>query len=240
MPRHFVTLNVQDFKYRIEKAILQLFPYFEELLAKCDDHSDMQEDGSYFVDADPDVFKHIVAFMRRPTKFPLFWTKEAGFDYALYNKLEVEADHFRLWDLRDWIREKRYLDAVRSFVEIKVLSEQEVEDGFHYQRTGADLTVQGFLGFYSGEPGYRNPCPLHPRKADPTCAPCSDLVRAHGLRYYDAPKMFTLVTRDIVFDETVCVNAWRRPEDGYGPGYESDDESMERGHQEDEENFKYA
>lgn len=41
--------------------------------------------------------------MRRPSKFPLFWTKDTVFDYVLYNKVEAEADYFHLHDLRDWI-----------------------------------------------------------------------------------------------------------------------------------------
>ncbi|KAH8710027.1 hypothetical protein GQ44DRAFT_588767, partial [Phaeosphaeriaceae sp. PMI808] len=78
-------------------------------------------DDSYFVYADPEIFRHILEFMRRPSKFPLFWTKETTLDYALYKKLEVEADYFLLHDLRDWIRKKRYLDAVKTIIEVKAL-----------------------------------------------------------------------------------------------------------------------
>ncbi|KAH9873080.1 hypothetical protein J1614_005477 [Plenodomus biglobosus] len=79
-----------------------------------------QEDGSYFIDADPDVFQYVLEFMRRPSKLTLFWTRQTGFDYALYNNLEAEADHFLLHDLRNWLRKKRYLDAVKTILELRV------------------------------------------------------------------------------------------------------------------------
>jgi hypothetical protein len=71
-----------------------------------------QADGSYFMDADPDLFAHLLRFMRRPAVFPLFYTKANGFDYDLYNRLEVEAEYFQIDELCDWIREKKYLKAV--------------------------------------------------------------------------------------------------------------------------------
>jgi hypothetical protein len=88
MPPRLIVLDVSGRKYRTPEATLQVSPYFQSLLARWTDCSDRQEDGSYFIDADPDAFQHIIEFMRRPSKFPLFWTKETGFDYALYNKLE--------------------------------------------------------------------------------------------------------------------------------------------------------
>ncbi|PVH91663.1 hypothetical protein DM02DRAFT_467878, partial [Periconia macrospinosa] len=116
-----IILDVSGRKFRTQKASLQTSPYFQNLLARWDDCADRQEDGSFFIDADPDAFQYILDFMRRPLKFPLFWTKESGFDYALYNKLEAEADYFLLHDLRDWLRKKRYLDAVKTIIEVKAL-----------------------------------------------------------------------------------------------------------------------
>lgn len=54
--------------------------------------------------------------------------KETGFDYALYNRLEVEVDYFLLYDLRDWLRNKCYLNVIKTIVEVKVLSEPEVDN----------------------------------------------------------------------------------------------------------------
>lgn len=208
MPPHLIVLDVSGRKYQTQRASLQTSPYFQNLLARWDDCRDRQEDGSYFIDADPDAFQYILDFMRRPSRFPLFWTKETGFDYALYNKLETEADYFLLHDLRDWIGKKRYLDAVKTIIEVKALSKRELEDGQNHTRCEADIEVQSFFGSYSGERRYRSPCEIHTRNQEPVrgCHSCEGLIRAHGPQYDDPPKSLTLVTKRIEFDETVCVN----------------------------------
>ncbi|KAF2829109.1 hypothetical protein CC86DRAFT_287088 [Ophiobolus disseminans] len=71
-----------------------------------------EADGSYFLDADPDLFEHLLRFMRRPNIFPLFYTTCTGFDYDLYNRLENEAEYFQIEALHTWLMEKRYLRAV--------------------------------------------------------------------------------------------------------------------------------
>jgi hypothetical protein len=204
MPPQLIVLDLSGRKYQTQKATLQASPYFQKLLARWTVCSDRQEDGSYFIDADPDTFQHILEFMRRPSKFPLFWTKETGFDYALYNKLEAEADYFLLHDLRDWLREKRYLDAVKTIVEVKALSEHEVIDR-NYPICGPDIEVQSYFGSYTGEKRYRSPC-AHREGYVFDCRLCSELVQAHGPQYDDPPKRLTLVTKRTEFDETVCVN----------------------------------
>ena len=71
-----------------------------------------QRDGTYFLDVDPDLFAHLLAFMRRSTNFPLFWTKDQGFDYSLYQRLQAEAEYFQMDSLYNWIKDKRYLEAI--------------------------------------------------------------------------------------------------------------------------------
>jgi hypothetical protein len=51
--------------------------------------------------------------VRRPSRFPLFWTKKDRFNYALYSKLEAEADYFMLEGLREWIQNERYSRAIK-------------------------------------------------------------------------------------------------------------------------------
>ncbi|KAH7395266.1 hypothetical protein DE146DRAFT_765053 [Phaeosphaeria sp. MPI-PUGE-AT-0046c] len=71
-----------------------------------------EADGSYFLDADPDLFEHLLRFMRRPNVFPLFYSKAAGFDYNLYSQLEEEAEYFQMDELHAWIKKKKYLEAI--------------------------------------------------------------------------------------------------------------------------------
>jgi hypothetical protein len=71
-----------------------------------------EPDGSYFLDADPELFDHLIRFMRRSSTFPLFYTKDQGFDYNLYQRLQTKAEYFQIDKLHDWIKEKNYLNVV--------------------------------------------------------------------------------------------------------------------------------
>jgi BTB/POZ domain-containing protein KCTD9 len=50
------------------------------------------DDGSYFVDADPDLFVHILRYLRRGVP-PVLYNKCQGFDYGLYRALQEEAEY---------------------------------------------------------------------------------------------------------------------------------------------------
>ena len=102
-PSGFITLNVSGQIYRTREITLRSSPNFANLLDRWSNSNDKQSDGSYLVDTDPVVFQHVLNFLRRPAKFPLFWSKEHGFNYTLYNMLEADADYFMLVPLRDWI-----------------------------------------------------------------------------------------------------------------------------------------
>jgi hypothetical protein len=206
IPSHLIILDVSGRKYQTQKVTLQASPYFQNLLAKWNDCSDRQEDGSYFIDADSDVFHYVLQFMRRPSKFPLFWTNETSFNYALYNRLEVEADYFLLHDLRSWVRNKRYLNAVTTITEVETFSEHEHYRRYNQRRCDVD-TVQGFYGSYSGEKRFRNSCAIHKDNGNIRgCGDCTQLMLAFGPHYDDSPQRLTVVTKRTVFDETICVN----------------------------------
>ncbi|KAL4787340.1 hypothetical protein BJX76DRAFT_354288 [Aspergillus varians] len=50
-------------------------------------------DGSYLVDAYPNLVQHILGYLRRST-FPLFYHSLKGHDYPLYSALLEEAKYF--------------------------------------------------------------------------------------------------------------------------------------------------
>lgn len=96
-----------------------------------------QPDGTYFFDADPDLFVYLLTFLRRPSLFPVLYTPAAGFDYILYNRLEVEAEHFeRAVKVNMQIRVTEELDTgdettftTGGNAEVKIVSLQLIRDG---------------------------------------------------------------------------------------------------------------
>lgn len=70
-----------------------------------------QPDGSYFVDADGDLFEHILRYLRRGV-LPVFYDKSKGHDYARYLALGEEVRYFQITRLEKWIRDGIYLQAV--------------------------------------------------------------------------------------------------------------------------------
>lgn len=81
------------------------------------------DDGSYFIDADPTLFEHILCYLRRGV-FPLFFDMAKGHDYHLYLSLLQEARYFQIPRLQDWLEKKRYFEAVK----VTTIVEEHDED----------------------------------------------------------------------------------------------------------------
>ncbi|PON20149.1 hypothetical protein TGAM01_v210971 [Trichoderma gamsii] len=75
--------------------------------------NDADEDGSYFVDADPTLFEHVLRYLRRGNPPLFFNVTTQSHDYAMYLALLGEAKYFGISKLEDWIQNERYLAAVR-------------------------------------------------------------------------------------------------------------------------------
>ncbi|KAF1963990.1 hypothetical protein BU23DRAFT_562332 [Bimuria novae-zelandiae CBS 107.79] len=84
-----------------------------------------EKDGSYFIDASPDIFEQLLQYMRRPRIFPLFWSKSSGFDYGMYQRLGHEARFFQINELSDWIERQGYLDEIA--VQVELSREQSID-----------------------------------------------------------------------------------------------------------------
>ena len=83
--------------------------FFRSLLSRWTDN--LQDDGSYFIDIDPDIFHHILRYLRLGT-FPVFFDKIKGHDYGLYSDVLAQARYFGIEPLGIWVEEKRYYAAV--------------------------------------------------------------------------------------------------------------------------------
>ncbi|KAI1460978.1 BTB/POZ protein [Annulohypoxylon moriforme] len=76
------------------------------------DKVDIVEDGSYFIDADPNTFEHILNYLRSGDYPILFNTNTSHWDYPKYMALLSQARLFEIRDLRDWIERKEYRNIV--------------------------------------------------------------------------------------------------------------------------------
>ncbi|KAL4762468.1 BTB/POZ domain-containing protein [Aspergillus foveolatus] len=82
--------------------------FFASLLSGRWDNS--LPDGSYFIDAYPTLFEHILRYLRRGV-LPIFYDINKGHDHALYLALLEEARYFQIARLQGWPENKQYLHA---------------------------------------------------------------------------------------------------------------------------------
>jgi hypothetical protein len=99
--------------------------------------NNVQEDGSWFIDADPVLFEHILRYLRRGV-FPVFYDKSKGHDHALYLALLEEARYFQIDRLQGWLESKKYFEAVTIRCRASEVEEMESLD----KTTSANLEVE--------------------------------------------------------------------------------------------------
>lgn len=110
-----VTLDVGGRKFVTLATTLSESQFLGSLVSGRWQHN-RQEDGSYFIDADPDLFKEILNYLRRQW-MPLFWDREKGHDLARYKTLLQEAEYYGIPKLAEWLKKQKYLDAVTNSTE---------------------------------------------------------------------------------------------------------------------------
>ncbi|KAL9577224.1 MAG: hypothetical protein Q9212_006502, partial [Teloschistes hypoglaucus] len=147
--------------------------------------TERQPDGSYHLDADPDIFAHVLRFLRHGL-YPLAYDINRGHDFALYAAVRQLAEFLLVEKLAVWLREKRYLKAVRVEMSARVV---EGEDGNSELGGGGMEDVGTRVKYF---PSWR----VVKR-------------RAQGDRedeYEECNLLSTLIVKEkVVFDERVCV-----------------------------------
>ncbi|KAK3045484.1 protein homooligomerization [Extremus antarcticus] len=117
-----ITLDVGGRKFvTTQSTLTEGSTFFASLLSTTWAGGRLQKDGDLFVDADPEIFAHLLAFLRR-SKPPLFWTRTEGFNLALYAALQEEARFFGVSKLEDWISSKKYVLYVRIQTSIEFVT----------------------------------------------------------------------------------------------------------------------
>jgi hypothetical protein len=120
-----ITLQVGERRFNTNRStLIEGSQYFAALLSGR--WNNLQGDGSYFVDADGDLFEHILRFLRRGV-CPLFFDNAKGHDYTSYIALLEEAKYFGIPRLVAWLQEREYLHAVEIhqtvYKETKIMGE---------------------------------------------------------------------------------------------------------------------
>lgn len=140
-PREKVTLQAghRFFHTKID-TLVQRSRYFQDLFYG-ELPVEKQQDGSIFLDVDPNVFEHLLRYMRHGL-FPLAFSQKDGHDYKLYADILKEALKFQLPLLCDWLKGEYYHKCVSWRVSSKV---QNMEDGI-FAADNSYSTIQ-FLPF---------------------------------------------------------------------------------------------
>jgi hypothetical protein len=162
-----------------------------------------QKDGTYFLDADPVLFEHLLNFMRRPSAYPVFWSQHQGYDYNLYQRLQAEAEYFQMDGLHKWIKEKKYLRAITICAyqpetsELKDVSRERLAGNmtkdWHY--------VSKVRKFYVCPRGIQ----VHYGNRDACGRACHNAQGDDDTDYEEEEYLEVVsVKKEIVFDEEVC------------------------------------
>lgn len=74
--------------------------------------------GTYFVDADPELFAHILRYLRHGI-YPVSFTPSKGHDHATYLGIKRLATDLGIERLAKWISEKQYESAIECSVTLE-------------------------------------------------------------------------------------------------------------------------
>jgi hypothetical protein len=105
-----ITLQVGERRFvTAHETLVTESTFFASLLSGRWDNA--LPDGSYFIDADPTLFEHILRYLRRRV-LPIFYDIDKGHDHALYLALLEEARYFQIARLEDWLENQQYHRAL--------------------------------------------------------------------------------------------------------------------------------
>ncbi|TGO28753.1 hypothetical protein BPAE_0023g00180 [Botrytis paeoniae] len=195
-----ITLQVGERRFVTTKNTMTgESPFFAALLSGRWD-SNEQADGSYFIDADPDLFEHILRYLRRAV-LPIFYDIKKGHDHALYLALLGEARYFQITRLENWLKNKRYLYAVQ------ICSSVEELDDLWSESHSTDENAE-YHPRWDTEKVYI--CPrgigVHRGNANACGRQCENVRGDSEYIYEDEPVLKTLVIRKkVVVDQAACM-----------------------------------
>ena len=119
MEDKLVKLQVGEKRFITTKQSLEGSDFLSALPVRWKDNK--QDDGSYFIDADPDIFIHILRYLRHEV-LPVFYDDQKGHNFPLYQAVLRQAGYFGIPPLEKWLKEKAYLKAVKIEYSTELIS----------------------------------------------------------------------------------------------------------------------
>jgi hypothetical protein len=196
----YITLIVGERTFRTSRSTLRSESgYFRAILS-------YRWDGRksrLFIDADPEMFGHLLRFLRRPSKFPVFWSKNKGHDFSMYQALQQEAEFFGVDGLAEWLKEKKYLKAVIVTTEGKV--EEFIHKPIQVESANVDVEYHPHMRL---KKIYLCPrrIPVHEGDSAKCGRACHEAQGGAPDEYREEYSLWNLVVRKVVtFDENVII-----------------------------------
>jgi len=186
-----------------------------------------QEDGSYFIESDANIFDHILRYLRTGV-LPVFYDKLAGHDFPLYQALLEESRYLVIDRLQKWLCEQKYLDAVK----IHYLATETQDRGSYRKHTtsGSDgrtfMVEDRFLEITTSSnmettivpvrqqrSSFYCPDARHGKSSEEYCRSCIGRARENGISGFGGWRtedhlMWCIVRKEVVFDHDLCINAF--------------------------------
>lgn len=159
-----------------------------------------QADGSYFIDADPELFAHVLRYLRHG-QLPIFYAN-GQHDFSLYAALLGEARYFQIDRLVGWLEKKKYFEAVK----IKWIPDQIDGTDLKWETTSTNEEIE-YHPFQTTERVYVCPreIPSHRGNRHACGRQCEDARGNAPLEYVKEYGMRTLVIRKrVVFNHALC------------------------------------
>ncbi|KAI4859087.1 BTB/POZ protein [Hypoxylon rubiginosum] len=160
--------------------------------------NDTDEDGSYFIDADPAMFEHVLRYLRSGN-FPVFFNASTQtFDHAKYISLLSEARYFGIPRLEEWIEKDRYLDIVQIKKSTTVVPDIDLLESGCLNKTMRANTRIDFSITWDTERVYVCPRNILAHSGDQTkCGQACEKARARvgdGVTFEDRPFLRAVIT----------------------------------------------
>ncbi len=163
-----------------------------------------QADGSFFIDADPEIFEHILRYLRHRV-YPVFYDKLKGHDHAKYLAVLSQAKYFLIRQLERWIEQKPYLSLFR--VETSAFLAKDVSGitGWRIPDPGVEVA---YFPFMKTEKVYLCPRRIPKHRGEPKACgrACANAQGDAEDEYEDEQILNTLVIhKRTVFDQELCM-----------------------------------